>query len=225
MPSYKFSMKRFGFFILFSLVLTSVFFLSACSNGLGKHEKYVSEYRDNVYVGSNSDFKLEAMSGYREAPFNIDGVSGDKVDFCLVTVSPVNFDPTATYHYKIKLSDVEYEGECVKHPFANTYSFEVAARCLSDSLTVEIDGQSIELASVKSELFITPEKAFEIALKRLNGCDIIENGRYEIYIRLIVNPVNTSGGYFWYVAFVDEEQDICAVLIEPESMEITAVRE
>ncbi len=218
-------MKKFVFFILFSLLLTSVFFLSACSDGLGKHGKNVSEYRDNVYVGSNSDFKLEAMSGYREAPFNIDGVSGDKVDFCLVTITPANFDPTATYRYKIKLNDVEYEGDCVKHPFANTYSFEVAARCLSDSFAVEIDGQSIELASVKSELFITPEKAFEIAFKRLGNGEIIKNGRYEIYIRLIVNPINTSGGYFWYVAFVDEKQDVCAVLIEPESMEITAVRE
>ncbi len=101
-------MKKFVFFILFSLLLTSVFFFSACSNGLGKHGKQVSEYRDNVYVGSNSDFKLEAMSGYREAPFNIDGVSGDKVDFCLVTITPVNFDPTATYRYKVKLNDVEY---------------------------------------------------------------------------------------------------------------------
>ncbi len=218
-------MKKFVFFILFSLLLTSVFFFSACSNGLKKHGKQVSEYRDNVYVGSNSDFKLEAMSGYREAPFSIDGVSGDKVDFCLVTITPTNFDPTATHRYKIKLNDVEYEGDCVKHPFANTYSFEVAARCLTNSFTVEIDGQSIELSSVKSEMFITPEKAFEIAFKRLGNSEIIENGRYEIYIRLIVNPINTSGGYFWYVAFVDEKQDVCAVLIEPESMEITAVRE
>lgn len=218
-------MKKIGFFVLFSLVLTSVFFLTACSDGLGKHEKNVSEYRDNVFVGSNSDFKLEAMSGYRESPFEIDGKSNDKVNFCLVTITPTNFDPTLAYRYKVTLNDVEYEGECVKHPFANTYSFEVAARCMENSFVVEIEGQSIELTSVKSELFITPEKAFEIAYNRLKNCEIIENGRYEIYIRLIVNPINATGGYFWYVAFVDETQDICAVLIEPETLEITAVRE
>lgn len=218
-------MKKFGFFILFSLLLTSVFFLSACSNGLGKQKKNVSEYRDNVYVGSDSDFALEAVTGYREMPFEIDGKSGDKADFCLVTISPTDFDPTASYNYKIILGEVKYEGECVKHPFANTFSFEVAARCNESSLTVELNGHEIELSSVKNEQFISPEKAFEIAYKRLKDSDVIKNGKYEIYIRLIKNPVNASGGYFWYVAFVDENKETCAVLLQPETMEITAVRD
>lgn len=218
-------MKKFGFFILFSLLLTSVFFLSACSKGLGKHEKNVSEYRDNVYIGADDAFTLEAMTGYRETPFEIDGKSGNKADFCLVTVSPKEFDPTVCYSYKLTIGGVEYKGECVKHPFANTYSFEVAARCDENSFSVEINGRSIDLISVKNEQFISPEKAFEIAYKRLKDSDIIKNGKYEIYIRLIKNPVNSTGGYFWYIAFVDEEQETCAVLLQPETMEITAVRE
>ncbi len=218
-------MKKFGLFILLSLLLTTIFFLSACSNGFKKYTKSVSEYRDDVFEGADADFSVEAMSGYRESPFEIDGRSGEKMDFCLVTISPREFDPLATYHYKVKLGEVEYEGDCVKHPFENTYSFEVAARCVDPTFNVEINGKSVELRSVKSELFITPEKAFEIALKRLGDNDIIKKKDHEIYIRLIKNPVNSSGGYFWYVAFVDEEQATCAVLIQPETMEITAVRE
>ncbi len=54
---------------------------------------------------------------------------------------------------------------------------------------------------------------------------MIKSGDYEIYVRLIPNPVNAAGGYFWYVAFVDINKETVAVLIEPESLEIVAVRE
>ncbi|MCH5163748.1 MAG: hypothetical protein J1F36_01885 [Clostridiales bacterium] len=217
-------MKKISFFVLFVLVL-SVLALSACSGALGKYEKSVSEYRDNVYVGSSSGFTAEAVSGYREAPFEIDGKSGSKADFCLVTITPASYDPTKEYTYSVTLNGVEYTGDFVKHPFENTYSFEVAARCVDNTLTVTVDGENIELASVKTEQYITPEKAFEIALKRLGSTQIVKNGKYEIYIRLIANPINAAGGYFWYVAFVDESQETVAVLIHPENMEITAVRE
>lgn len=217
-------MKKIRIFVLF-VVIMSVFALAACSGALGKYEKSVSEYRDNVYVGVSSGFTAEAVSGYRESPFAIDGKSESKADFCLVTVTPNSYDPTKEYTYTVTLSGVEYTGDLVKHPFENTYSFEVAARCQDNTLTVTVDGENIELTSVKTEQYITPEKAFEIALKRLSGTEIVKSGEYEIYIRLIANPINAAGGYFWYVAFVDQNQATVAVLIHPENMEITAVRE
>lgn len=220
--SYKLSMKKISFFVLLMVVM-SVGTLAACSNGLSGN-KSVSEYRDNYYVGSGNSFSVEAMTGFREAPFVIDGVSGDKSDFCLVTVKPKNFDPTREYGYKLTLNGSEYEGDLVKHPFENTYSFEIPVRADADSFIVEIDGEQIELNTIKTENYISPEKAFEIAKKRLSDCKILA-GRNEIYVRLIANPVNATGGYFWYVAFVNENKDTAAVLIHPESMEIIAVRE
>lgn len=217
-------MKKIRFFVIM-LVLLSVTCLIACVGPMGKYEKSISEYRDNVFIGSCESFSAEAVSGYRETPFTIDGKSGAKADFCLVTITPADFDPTEEYKYKVTLNGVEYEGDFVKHPFENTYSFEIAARCNENSFVVTVGEVNIELTSVKNENFILPEKAFEIALKRLSNCEIVKSGNYEIYIRLIANPINAAGGYFWYVAFVDDEQETCGVLIEPETMEITAVRE
>lgn len=217
-------MKKISFFVIV-LVIVSTFALSACSGGLGKYEKNVSEYRDNVFVGESEHFTAQAVSGYRETPFTIDGKSDVKSNFCVVTITPSDYDPTIEYKYKISICGVEYEGDFVKHPFENTYSFEIAARCMENTLSIEVEGERIELTSVRTENFISPEKAFEIALKRLASSSIVESGKYEIYIRLIANPINAAGGYFWYVAFVDENQETCAVLIEPETMEITAVRE
>ncbi len=197
--------------------------LTACSDGLSKN-KNVSEYRTDVFIGSSGNFSAEAMTGFRETPFSIDGVSGEKCDFFLVTVKPKSFDPVKEYGYKLTLDGKEYEGTLVKHPFENTYSFEVPIKIVDRNVSVEIDGEKIELASVKTENYITPEKAYEIAKKRLGGSEVL-SVQNEIYVRLIANPVNASGGYFWYVAFVDENKQTAAVLIHPESMEIVAVRE
>lgn len=215
-------MRKFNFFAI-ALAIMSLFALTSCSGALGKYAKKVSEYRDDVLVGESANFCAEAMSGYHENPFVIDGTPGATNDFLLVKISPKSYDPTAQHKYAVTVDGVEFTGDFVKHPFENTYSFEIAARA-SGSLSVDVDGEKIELVSVKTENFVSPEKAFEIALKRLSGCDVIKGGEYEIYIRLIANPVNASGGYFWYVAFVDRSGETCAVLIEPESMEIVAVR-
>lgn len=197
--------------------------LAACSGGLSKN-KNVSEYRDNVFLGQSSNYTAEAVTGFRETPFEIDGVSTEKCDFCLVTIKPKAFDPTVEYGYKFTYDNTDYEGKLNKHPFENTYSFEVPVWVKDGEFKVEIDGESIQFSSVKTELFITPEKAYEIAAKRLSGNEIYK-GNNEIYVRLISNPVNATGGYFWYVAFVDQNRETAAVLIEPETMEIIAVRE
>lgn len=210
------------FFVLF-VSLLSIFALCSCSN-FKKISKNISEYRENVFVGQNAKFTAEAVTGYRETPFEIDGISGEKSEFCLVTVKP-NEPDLKEHKYKIALGGVEYEGDFVKHPFEESYSFEVAARAEGNTISVMIDDEKIELNSVVTENFISAEKAYEIAKKKLSDHEIIKGGKYEIYLRLIANPVSASGGYFWYVAFVNTERETCAVLIHPESMEIIAVRE
>lgn len=218
-------MKKICFFVLFVTLLSSLL-LCSCSGPLGKYEKYVSEYRVGVYEGSNDNFSAQAASGYRENPFVIDGVSNEnKVDFLLVTVTPNVYDPSVAYTYTVSVNEAEYSGELNKHPFQNTYSFEVPTFAKSESLTVFINGEELTLTSVVDEDFILPEKAFEISLKRLEKTDVVKGGKYEIYVRLIENPVTASGGYFWYVAFVDENKQTVATLIQPQSMEIVAVRE
>jgi len=200
--------------------------LVGCDNGLTKHQKLVSEYRDDYLVGSSESFCAEAVTGYRENPFSIDGISSEnKTDFFLLTLTPKSYDPTREYGYSVNIAGKTYEGSFNKHPFENTYSFELNVRLSGGTVAVTVDGEEISLTSIKTEQFITPEKAFEIAVDRLDSTAIVKGGKYEIYVRLIENPINASGGFFWYVAFVDESGETVAVLIQPETLEIVAVRE
>lgn len=216
-------MKKFCFFVL-SVVIMSM--LVGCDNGLSKQQKLVSEYRDDYLVGSSESFSAEAVTGYRESPFAIDGISSEnKTDFFLLTLTPKIYDPTREYGYCVNIGGKTYEGSFNKHPFENTYSFELNVRLSGGAVAVTVDGEEISLTSIKTEQFITPDKAFEIAIDRLGDTATVKSGEYEIYVRLIANPISASGGYFWYVAFVDVDGETVAVLIQPETLEIVAVRE
>ena len=218
-------MKKNCFFVIV-LVIMSTFAFCSCSEPFGRYGKYVSEYRDNVYVGENENFYAIAVTGYRENPFDIDGVSEqNKVEFLLVTVTPAEYNPSVAYSYSITVDGVEYAGEMNKHPFENTYSFEIAQYVSDEQITIYVQQQAVTLSSILTEEYISAEKAFDIARSRLSKSEVIKGGDYEIYVRLIANPINAKGGYFWYVAFVDESQNTVAVLIDPVSMEIVAVRE
>lgn len=208
------------------LVTMSTFAFCACSEPFGKYGKYISEYRDNVYIGESESFSATAVTGYRENSFKIDGVSEqDKCNFLLVTVTPTEYDPSVAYTYSVTVNGVEYEGEFNKHPFENTYSFEVAEYVTESEILVYVQQEAVTLTSILTEEYISAEKAFEIARSRLAKSELVRGGDYEIYVRLIANPINASGGYFWYVAFVDTNQNTVAALIDPASMEIVAVRE
>ena len=76
---------------------------------------------------------------------------------------------------------------------------------------------------------IGAEEALEIAEIRLK--DRIKEHtsggtlNAEIYIRFLENPISSEGGYYWYVAFVPDKYEVYAVLIDPITREIAAVRE
>ena len=75
---------------------------------------------------------------------------------------------------------------------------------------------------------IGAEKALTIALDKLKN----ELKRFrskgklhaEIYVRLMENPIDGNGGYFWYVAFVGADKDTVAVLLKSDTGAVSATR-
>ena len=191
--------------------------LCACSRFDSKN---VSEFRDEVFVGKTDEYSVTLISGYRETPFSIDGKSDKKADFTLITVSPASPSPTLTLKCSLTVNEKLFEGDMSKHPFEDTYSFEANVR-VTDLPLLKINDTEIPLASVKSEDFIDGEKAYKIACEKLSDSEVLGGESYEVYVRLIENPVNSQGGYYWYVAFVDGE-NTSAVLIDPVTAEVIA---
>lgn len=214
------------------LLILCCFFLFGCAKPIEKREPNISELRDEVMVAQSDRMKITLMSGVRENPFVIDGAAGEKQPFTVVTVTPSGFNDGASFNYELYIGDVKYGGKFSKHPFKNTWSFELAERVGGTAaITVTSDGyaENFELKSVKTEEMIGADYALEIAEIRLKNRikEMTDGGNLnaELYIRFLENPISSDGGYYWYVAFVPDKYVVYAVLIDPVTKEIVAVRE
>lgn len=209
---------------MITIVLTVA--LCACSSPLDKYADKISELRTGVYEGGNEYYDATAVTGIREDPFLIDGKPGKTINFTVVTIRPKVFDPTAKYTFKANLDGKEYSGPLNKHPFEESFSADIACKTSSSALTFTVIGGSestLVLNSVIGENFINAEKAFELGFGKLKGA--VEGlTDYELYIRLIKNPLGDDGNYYWYVAFVTKDNTY-AVLINAVTTEIVASRE
>lgn len=217
--------KRIVFIISILCVLTLV----ACTPDLEKNPR-LSELRSDIMMGKNDQYSVVLVSGIREEPFDIDGLSQkDKVYFTVITVTPTDYNPLAEYNFSVKIGNETYNGKLNKHPYNQSYSVEINVLTSQPELDITISHGNhdsiVTLNSVIGEDFINGNKAYQIAEKKLKDKISAKGGNYEVFVRLIENPINANGGYFWYVAFIFEDETTYAVLIDPVSMEIQAIKE
>ncbi len=212
-------MKKYALIIILCVIVSS---LTGCS-ALEKDESRISELRDGVFFAVGEDIEVSLITGVREEPFTPDGQSGEKREFSLLTILPKKANASILYSFELIYGDRVYGGEMNKHPLKNSFSYEIDER-ITEACSVTIIApnyaQTFSLKSVIDEEFITADEAYRIAKKELRS----PNG--EIFVRLLQNPLTPSGeGYYWYIAFVESNYRIKAVLIEPISKEIVAKRE
>ncbi len=224
---------KFKKFIIAAVCAMTVFALCACKTDMEKYGSNISELRRNVYEGGSESMAVTAIAGVREDPYVIDGHCAGVKEFTVIKIVPKEFIAGKVYSYAVNFGGNEYTGEFSQHPFGKSFSADISAECsdASITLTVRSDGyeETFTLESVVTEDMVSAEKALEIASSRLKKeiSSLTSGGRLcaEIYIRLMANPIDNSGEYHWYVAFVGESQLTYAALIQPVTMEIVAVRD
>jgi len=228
----NFSKVLKGLSLVFVLMIALTVF-AACNKEKDKYWDNISELRTDVFKHSDDNFAITAMSGYRETHFSLDGIAHKKVEFTVVTVVPASALSADTgVEYAIKIGEDGFSGSMLKHPFNESFSIEVPRATNGASITISVTAgentTSTELVTQFTSEMIDYQRAFEIAQKRLkdkfDALTVDKKLKAEIFIRFIENPLNTSGGYFWYVALVDSAHNTYAVLIDPINENILAER-
>ncbi len=214
-------MKKVVVSVITLLVLSTFI---GCKSQLDKNMQNVSEYRDTLYLASGNNFSVQVISGIKETPYEINGISEDKRNFTVITVTPKDFISGGTYRYKLSYSNRDIEGELIQHPFAESFSVDVGEK-VSGDITLEVSGEgaseNFELKNVIPANKISTDKAYDIAIKKLKV--IPKKG--ESYLRIVSNPIDDEGGYFYYVAFADGNGNIKAVLLDILDGSVRAIRQ
>ena len=228
-------MKKTFRIVALTLAVLSVFSLfTACKTNKDAYESIVSEYRSEVYTGENDKYSIEMVSGYRENPFEIDGKSGSKVDYTLITVTQKKDTAEKSLVITVDCDGKKTEGNALRHPYKDSYLFEFMSKTTCDNAVITVsDGntsQTITLSSVCKEGEISGFDAMKKAVTELSEslAPYTSDGKFcgEIFIRYISNPLSSDGKFYWYVSFVPEADSskTIAALVNVESGEIIASR-
>ena len=223
--------KTFAFARPLCFCLSFLFILSGCGQKIEEMVKTsLSEVHYNYFVGQTSNFNISMWSGVREEPYSADGVSENKVDFCVLNVVP-NSSDIDTYGLTdtIEINDKTLTGEFENSPFDSSLATDLKLTLTdTDSIFVYIvwDGQTEigKMSCISQDFKINYSQALDIALEALQD-EILtltnENKKIETYCKIISTDKNL-GVYFWYVDIVNQSGDQVAVVIDNTTGEIVA---
>ncbi len=219
---------RYLFSILPIFMITFLF--TGCGTTIEDLAKNnIAEMHNHYFIGSTENFQISLWSGVREEPFEPDGIRGQMLDFCILSVVPVGNVGTFGLNYNLEINDKPYSGEFQKSPFDN--SFAAALDFLvtdSDTIFADIihDGitETGKLSCVSCNFTVNSTQALDIAIENV-GEQILaltdDNKSIEGYVRIITTDRNI-GVYFWYIRFINTDgKEICLV-IDTASGEIMA---
>ena len=217
---------------LFSILpLCVAFFCAGCN--LSSEEiaqKSISEIHNHYFIGSTQNFKISIWSGFREEPYEQNGTKGNMVDFCVVSVLPLNNISTYGLGYTIEVNSKTYNGEFEQSPFDKTLATDLQITLNDDDSIfayITFDGitEISKMECISCDFKIDNKKAMSIAIETMKDSIISLSNNGESSIEgccKIISSDKNLGIYFWYVRFINTEGQEIVAVIDTESGEIIA---
>ena len=214
-------------FVVYLLTLCFLIAFSGCKEA-NAYLAYISDLKQDVYVGTINDVTVTAYYGFREEPFINDGKAGEKVYGYTFKLDVIPDDIRRSLTLEINgdtLSAVFTPDEVTSEYKAfieikNHFEREFAVTYICGS-----EKTPVTLISLVPENCISYERALDLLTEKqqpLLSAYLSDNGfNAEIYMRIFIK--NDSS--YWYVGIASGNGKLKALLIDGISGELLAVRE
>lgn len=193
---------------------------------------YVSEYRSNLYEGTQGTYSVFAAYSEREYPYRADGNVGDMTTLFEVALTAA--DNTKTYRIAFTSGGKEYTAELsfdsvrmahrwsqsIPEPTETQIAFTISDADDAEAEHVTVTAESRRSADVLplGELIARVRSAEQARFDALtNGKDFAG----ELYVRLLYN----DGGCLYYVGLTDRTGKTYAMLTDAATGELLATHE
>ena len=201
--------------------------LVGCSTGPDLTE-YVSEYRSDLFSGTDGKYTITASYSEREHPYEADGNPGKMSKLFEVALSAA--DNTKTYSISYTLAGKTYTDEL---SFDSVRMVHTCSRSLPQptekSITFSVtDAEGtvadIGATSVKSEKALSLEDLLQaVSTAEKERFAALTSGNHfagELYVRLLCENEQN----FYYIGLTDKNGETYAMLADAETGEIVATR-
>ncbi len=219
-------MKKFSIIVL--LILISVFSFSSCSKDVDLN-CYVSQLRQNIYVGENDEYKLTVYEEKKENPFVADAFIGSIENHVIIKIESKTQSVDGISAF-FNINNKEYKGDFVFNPITNKFTLDVVVENFNDKKELEVKLQKDTLTQtviVKSTLF-EETKNYEEVLKSVGRHDknlmnrLFKGNKViaEIHIRLLYDDNKN----YYYVGFVENDKKTTCYLVDGQTLQVLATK-
>ncbi len=222
--------KKISVFIL-AICMTALFLIANGCSKTSDYKKLVSEFRSDIYIGTNEEYSVFASFSQKEYPYTADGNVGSMTNiFEIVLTAPQNTKGyTVTYFIgeKSYTSDlsfdsvkmVHYCSQSLEKPSADEITFTVSETNSETFTPVSITAKSVGGANILS-LDDLLEKIVTSSDETAKSIFSDQKFSGELYVRLLYD----NDKCFYYVGAIDKSGKITHMLCDATTGEVIATR-
>lgn len=223
-------------YIVMFLLFIIVFTCGCNENLLEIVNEAVSEVRYNLYENKSEELSITFMSGFREDPYVIDGISNAKKEFGVITIKFLiditNYSGLPSF--VLTVNDFDFDGDFELNPFDQTYVQDIETFVLDDAtISIKVLWNSFShegnLTNVSKNFNINHKDALKIMvnefkpqLKKLIKNHVLQG---EVYIKIINDTSLLIDKKYWYVCVIGRAGENYSVVIDPSTKQILAKNE
>lgn len=223
-------MKKCLFYFIIALIC--IFFAGCTPSYNSLINQNISEQRETLFVATDEYVKCIFMSGLREEPYEINGVSNKLVQFGVftITVLSVPSEELSEIAYEATVNGKVYTGILEKSPFEQcVYAGDIGINIRQNatiSLFYVINqvGRTINLENKMTDWVVNCAEAKEIASRELKNfiSEYVVNNKLnaEIYVKIASDASGTLKPYYWLVQVVGTDLKTSQVVIDPFNKEV-----
>jgi len=206
--------------VLMGLLMTVCFTLFGCGGSIvSKVENNMSEWTKIYYYGEHDDFYASLACGEREEEYLVNGKSGKRVDFALLSVKLAKERNESYINVSIKIDEEDEIKRALEFNGLNGFYMLDLNRELSgdEQITITFNDSSLALKNISKDFGVDNSEAIEIASKELEK-EILKNKvgnnlNAECYLRVLDKQENNFDDVFWCFTVVNTSNENFSVVI------------
>ena len=195
-------------------------------------EDNLSELRSELFVGESECYRCYIASGYREEPYNCDGVKNELVPFAVISLRGKSGNiPSASY--TLTVDDKEYVGQFEYDPYGSGLVVDAEVFVTSENavkLCVTVNGKTeeVKLVSKSKDFKVKGDDVVNIICEnkkeKLDELTSLRKLQAEIFIKIATDNDFTFDKSYYYVCICDRNGNTYDFLVDVDSGNIVATK-
>ena len=214
-------------FIFVSVFLMMFVFTSCGKSDFEIVSANMSERTNVYYFGQNEKMCASLAYGEREKNYFMDGNSGDKIEFSLLTISFFDDVDYANINVMVSIDGVEFAQELEYVPSASGFMCDLQKTVSgSEKIEIKYENYAILIENISKKFGINSNKAIEIGCEEFKEkIEKLRKGSQffgECYLKILDKRKNNFDNFFWCFTLLDENGNSFSVVISTVDGKILA---